>query len=58
MTLDFSSDEDQAVPGFGYEILTGTYAEQLSGLHRNDIFVSGSFRLTRVNDVAQLNDGQ
>jgi hypothetical protein len=44
-----------AAPDYGYNVLGGTYRETIAGIHKRTIYVSGSFRLTRVSQVAQLN---
>ena len=35
--------------------LGGTFAESITGLHRNPIFTSGTFRLRRASTVTVLN---
>jgi len=42
-------------PAWGVNLMGGTFRETLIGLHRNAIFVSGDFRLTRVSSTALLN---
>jgi len=42
-------------PGWGSTIVGGTFEESLTGLHKNTIFVSGSFRLRRLSNVPVLN---
>lgn len=42
-------------PGWGVTLMGGTFRETLTGLHKNAIFVSGDFRLTRVSSTAILN---
>lgn len=44
-----------ASPGWGSRRVGGVFQESLVGLHRNPIFVSGRFELTRVSAVAVLN---
>ncbi len=41
--------------GFGSSAMSGTYHEQISGLHRNDIVVEGRFFLTRTSAAPELN---
>ncbi len=36
-------------------IVTGSYSETISGLHRQPLFTSGSFQLHRISTVGQLN---
>jgi len=43
--------------GWGNTDIGGFYSEKLSGLHKQDIFVEGIFRLHRVCTVEELNDG-
>jgi len=56
ITLTFSDDDidDIGRPGWGYELLGGTYEERISGVHRRDIYVKGTFILNRVLDVGEL----
>jgi len=58
--LDFTAQDPEqlGVPAWGYELVGGVYRETLSGIHQNDIHVEGTFRLSKVADVAVLNDGQ
>lgn len=42
-------------PGWGDNILGGTYAETLTGLNKEPISVGGRFELTRVSNVDTLN---
>jgi len=42
-------------PGWGVTLMGGTFRETLTGLHKNAIFVSGDFRVTRVSSTAILN---
>jgi len=43
------------VPDYGFNELGGNYAETITGLHKNLIHVSGTFRLRRVSYIAELN---
>jgi hypothetical protein len=58
--LEFEDEDPDAInlPSWGYELKGGTYRETISGVHRNDIVVEGTFQLSRVSDVLELNDGQ
>lgn len=40
---------------YGYDILGGTYRERIDGLHRENLHVSGVFRLSRVAITGVLN---
>jgi hypothetical protein len=42
-------------PDFGYRVQAGTYRETVTGLNKTPIRCQGTFRLTRVSDVAELN---
>lgn len=55
--LQFSAVDPlgQDPPEWGDTLVGGVYRETLSGLHRNEIFVEGSFRFRRVADIAELN---
>ena len=44
-----------AVPDYGFNDLGGNYSETISGLHKNAIHVSGTFRLRRASYIAELN---
>jgi len=50
--IDPNEDND---PEWGDSLLGGTYFEEISGLHRNTIYVGGTFRLHRVAGVPELN---
>jgi len=43
------------VPDFGYNEMGGTYRERITGIHKQAIHLSGTFRLSRVSPIAQLN---
>ncbi len=57
MQLVFTSDDPLGPnpPGWGDSTLGGTFAETITGLHRNPIFTSGTFRLHRASVVTVLN---
>lgn len=44
-----------AVPDFGYNEMGGGYRESITGIHKHAILLSGTFRLSRVSPIAQLN---
>ncbi|PIE90775.1 MAG: hypothetical protein CR997_03885 [Acidobacteria bacterium] len=44
-------------PGWGSTIMGGTFTETITGLHKNDIAVSGTFRLKLVSSTEELNAG-
>lgn len=47
--------EGREPPGWGDSLLGGEFEGAISGLHRNTIFTSGTFRLRRVSAVPVLN---
>lgn len=47
--------EEQTNPEWGDSLLGGSYFEAITGLHRNTVFVGGTFRLHRVAGVPELN---
>jgi hypothetical protein len=55
--LDFAASPPNGPPSteFGYNEMGGTYRETITGIHKNPIYVSGTFRLTRLSLIAQLN---
>jgi hypothetical protein len=55
LSFTASPTNGPAVPDFGYNEMGGTYSETITGIHKNAIHVSGTFRLTRVSFIAQLN---
>jgi len=42
-------------PDWGDSVLGGTYFEEITGVHRNPIYVGGTFLLRRVSGVPELN---
>lgn len=56
ITLQLAPNDSTAIsPDYGYSVIAGVYREKLSGLHRDPIYVNGSFRLTRVSTTQVLN---
>lgn len=55
--LEFADADplERDLPNYGESAIGGTYREQISGLHRNDIAVEGIFTLQRVSARAVLN---
>lgn len=55
--LDFAASPPSGPPTteFGYNEMGGNYRETITGIHKNPIYVSGTFRLTRLSLVAELN---
>ncbi len=57
--LEFSAEDPEDIdpPEWGDKLLGGTYRETITGVHKRDLHVQGTFLLTRIVDVALLNDG-
>lgn len=57
--LSFTEQDPEALglPEWGYNLIGGTYREDVTGVHKRMIRTEGKFTLTRVSDVAVLNDG-
>jgi hypothetical protein len=55
LDLTASPPGGPVVPDFGYNEMGGAYAETITGIHKNAIHISGTFRLTRVSVIADLN---
>ena len=57
--LSFTPADPQGLQlaGWGDTQVGGTYAESITGLHRETLFVAGTFRLQHVSRVAVLDDG-
>jgi len=53
--LQFSGTPTNAPPGYGERVLDGLYRETVTGLHRTNIVVGGTFRLNRIATTAVLN---
>jgi hypothetical protein len=55
--LDFTASppDGPAVPDFGYNEMGGSYRETITGIHKNAIHIRGTFRLSRVSLIAELN---
>lgn len=43
-----------SIPGWGSTVLGGNYSETISGLHRQDLNVTGSFTFRRVNEIGSI----
>jgi hypothetical protein len=46
-----------AMAGWGDNEVGGTYSETITGLHKNTLYVAGTFRLRHASTVGVLNDG-
>lgn len=53
--LELSPPPSNPPPGYGERVLEGLYHETVSGLHRTNIVVRGTFRLNRIATTAVLN---
>jgi hypothetical protein len=47
--------DEPAVPDYGYNVIGGAYRETITGIHKRVIRVSGTFRLSRVSLIPELN---
>lgn len=56
--LTFTDDDPDQLGeiAWGYDLLGGVYEETISGVHRNDIHLRGTFRVNRISSVARLDD--
>jgi hypothetical protein len=55
--LEFTPQDPDGLdlPGWGYSVVGGRYTEVLSGLHKQDIAVAGTFRLHLASFIDELN---
>ncbi|MGV6853353.1 MAG: hypothetical protein ACWA5R_14410 [bacterium] len=53
--LSATNPSENGSSDYGSSEIAGNYFETLSGLHKNPIFVSGTFRLVRVAQIPALN---
>lgn len=49
------TDSSTLSPDYGYSVMAGVYRERFTGLHKDPLYVSGAFRLTRVTTTGVLN---
>lgn len=49
------TDSSTISADYGYSVIAGVYREKLTGLHKDPLYVSGAFRLTRVTSTGVLN---
>lgn len=56
-TFEFAPSpvDGRPTPGYGYDELSGTYQEGITGLHRETIHTRGTFRVQRISPQAELN---
>jgi hypothetical protein len=57
LTFTLGDPDGLTLAGWGDTQLGGVYRERISGLHKNDLFLQGTFRLHRASEIAVLNDG-
>lgn len=59
INLQFTAQDpdNSTVAGWGDDQLGGNYAEIITGLHSQPIYLSGTFRITRASTIGVLNDG-
>lgn len=55
MAITSKTPDDSTPPGWGRTLFDGVYTETLSGVHKNDILLEGSFTLNRVSESPDLN---
>ena len=55
LTFTPEPPDGSAPPDWGDSTLGGVYSERITGVHRNSIFVQGTFRLRRDSAVSVLN---
>lgn len=55
--LEFTASppDGTSAPDYGYDVMGGTYREVISGLHKTNLYVRGTFRLNRQSIIAELN---
>ncbi len=58
LVFDSEAAGASTIAGWGDTDIGGVYSEVLTGLHQRDIYVEGTFRLHRVSQIGQLNDGR
>jgi hypothetical protein len=60
IALEFTSNVAEAslMAGWGDTDIGGVYREVLTGLHKQEIHVKGTFLLHRISQIGQLNDGR
>ena len=53
-TLAATPPEGVSPIGYGGSVIAGTYAEVISGLHKESLQVTGTFTLRRVSEIGTL----
>jgi hypothetical protein len=59
ISLQFSANDPDnlKMAGWGDNQIGGTYKETITGLHKNPLYIQGTFRLHQASSVGVLNDG-
>ena len=59
ITMTFTSEDPtgENPPGWGHDVIGGTYRERITGVHKRAIYVEGTFLLRKASSVGVLNDG-
>jgi hypothetical protein len=50
-----TSPDGPEEPAYNYDVIGGTYRETITGIHKNTVYVRGTFRLARASLIAELN---
>lgn len=60
LELQFAGEDPDGfmLAGWGDSLVGGTYSETITGLHKEPLYVAGTFRLHQVSRVAVLDDGR
>ena len=60
LELEFTTDDPDKLSsaGWGDNQVGGNYRESITGLHNKTLFISGTFRISRVSRIGVLNDAQ
>lgn len=53
-TFTASPPDGSTITGWGTTIYGGTYAETITGLHKNPLTVGGTFALRRISEISEL----
>lgn len=53
-TFTAAPPDGSTITGWGTTIYGGTYAESITGLHKNPLTVGGTFMLRRVTEIAEI----
>jgi hypothetical protein len=55
--LEFTAtpQDGTSAPDFGHDVMGGIYREVISGLHKTNLYVRGTFRLNRQSLIPELN---